>query len=96
MIFDEMELVRLCGTAGLPTKLILRPVSEYRAWLANTKFSVEMETPVTTPVEPFFLNPENYMVRDKLIGKYMGEDPTRHMQIDFMDYILKKNNQFVI
>jgi 2-polyprenyl-3-methyl-5-hydroxy-6-metoxy-1,4-benzoquinol methylase len=96
MVLDDIELVRLCGSAGMPTRPILRPVAEYRGWLANTKFNIELETPVTTPVEPFFLNPDNYLVRDKLVGKYQGEDPTRYMQIDFMDYVLKKRTQVVI
>jgi 2-polyprenyl-3-methyl-5-hydroxy-6-metoxy-1,4-benzoquinol methylase len=96
MFFDDMELTRLCGYTGIYTQPVLRPMIEYRRWLSHTNFETVMETPITTPVESFFTDPENYMLRDKLVAKYNGEDPTRHMQIDFVDYVLRKKNQVII
>jgi hypothetical protein len=96
MFLDDLELVRLCGTSGEWTRPVLRPLTEYRNWLTHTKFDIAMETAVTTPVESFFTTPDNYLLRDKIITKYEGEDPSRHMQVDFVDYVLRKKTHTII
>jgi 2-polyprenyl-3-methyl-5-hydroxy-6-metoxy-1,4-benzoquinol methylase len=96
MFFDDMELVRLCGNSGEFTRPVLRPLFEYRAWLAQSNFNVELETASTTPIEQYFLKPENYLLRDKILARYENDDPTRHMQIDFVDYVLRKKAHVII
>lgn len=96
MFLDDLELVRMCGTSGDYTRPVLRPVVEYRNWISHTKFQIELEAPAVTPVEPYFIDPNNYILRDKIAAKYDGEDPGKHMQMDFVDYVLRTKTQIVI
>ena len=87
MVFDEVELTRMGGYApDCSTLHILKPLEEYRLWIAEADLEVVSEMVIRDKVEPFFL--KNYVVNDKLKSHY-PDKMIDHLEISFVEYVLR-------
>jgi 2-polyprenyl-3-methyl-5-hydroxy-6-metoxy-1,4-benzoquinol methylase len=89
LILDEVELARIGGYASEHTIKLTRPVDTYREWFHKAGFSIKNEIILTNPVEPFFTSFDNAIIKEKVTKHWDGEDPTRYMSLQFVDYLLE-------
>jgi 2-polyprenyl-3-methyl-5-hydroxy-6-metoxy-1,4-benzoquinol methylase len=89
LVLDEVELARLGGYASEHTIKLVRPVDTYREWFRKSGFNIKNEIILTSPVEPFFTSFDNAIIKERVTKHWDGEDPTRYMSLQFVDYLLE-------
>jgi len=98
LLLDEVELARIGGYASDHTIKLIRPVDTYREWFHKAGFTIKNEIILTQPVESFFTSFDNAIIKEKAAKHWDGEDPTRYMSLQFVDYLLEpeESNKHVI
>jgi len=94
LVLDEVELTRIGGFSCQYNIGVVRPLETYQHWFEQSGFIVKSETPITHTVEDFFLTPS--YIHTKLVEHWGDEaEMARHMEIEFVEYILesKSNHQ---
>ena len=98
LVFDEIELTRMGGHQCKYNIKVVRPIETYRHWFKSSGFEIKSETPIKTPVEPFFLEPSYVHENLSEIWKTKSE-MEENMEIDFVEYTLelpKESNHQII
>ena len=83
---DEVELVRLGGYNNKNTLPITQPVDTYRKWIYDAGLKIVSEQINEEKVEDFFFNDQN--IWNRIHSKWGGDDPTEHLKISSIDYVL--------
>jgi len=87
LIFDEVELTRIFGTAGRITLPVTHPIQTYNDWFKDAAWEIESEYVSRTKVEKFFMKKE---LHDRIAKHYPSEEDKfeKYISIDFVDYVL--------
>jgi len=88
LVFDDVELTRICGSQAMHNVKVSRPLDTYRYWFKTAGLEIRSEIPIRKEVEPFFLEPSyaNQRLRQK------WDDPLQMVQdleIEFVEYMLQ-------
>ena len=91
LVFDEVELERMCGISSPDVIKIYTPSGTYKDWFGKAGFAIKRENILNTPVEEFFFS--NVSIRKKL-KSYWGDTYSmrENMSVDFADYLLEPNH----
>jgi 2-polyprenyl-3-methyl-5-hydroxy-6-metoxy-1,4-benzoquinol methylase len=93
LIFDDVELTRICGCQAEHNIKVNRPFDTYRFWFQEVGLDIKSEIAVRREVEQFFIQPSQ--VQQRLAEKW--EDPMemiKDMEIEFIEYILEDTNRY--
>lgn len=88
LVLDEVELVRLGGYNNKGTSPITYPLTTYRGWFEKAGLKIVSEQVTTEKIEDFFFNQE---IWKRISSKWNGDDPTEHLKISSVDYVLMSN-----
>jgi 2-polyprenyl-3-methyl-5-hydroxy-6-metoxy-1,4-benzoquinol methylase len=89
LVMDEVELVRLGGYNNMNTLPITQPVNTYRKWINDAGLKMVSEQINEEKVEDFFFNDQN--IWNRIHAKWDGDDPTEHLKVSSVDYVLTSN-----
>ena len=94
LVMDDVELVRLGGYSNKKTLRITHPVGTYRQWFEKAGLKIISEQINTENVEDFFFTDQD--VWDRIHSRWDGDDPTEHIKISSIDYVLTTNTAQVL
>jgi len=86
LVMDDIELVRLGGYNNKHTLKLTQPVGTYRNWIDEAGLSIISEQINEEKVEEFFFSDQN--VWNRIHAQWGGDDPTEHLKISSVDYVL--------
>lgn len=88
LVFDDVELTRLCGSQASYNIKVSRPLDTYRHWFKTAALEIKSEIPIRHDVEPFFL--EQTYASQRLKQKW--DDVTtmvQDLEIEFVEYVVQ-------
>ena len=68
---------------------ITQPVNTYRKWINDAGLKMVSEQINEEKVEDFFFNDQN--IWNRIHAKWDGDDPTEHLKVSSVDYVLTSN-----
>lgn len=99
LVFTDEELSKLGQKSEWPTLKIIHPISTYKEWFNKTGFEIVKEDIIKEPVDEFFEHITK--ISDKIKAHWKDKSPIEAystgkefpkdiMQVQFVDYVLRK------
>lgn len=90
LVFDDVELTRICGCQPTYNIKVSRPLETYRHWFATVGLEIKSEIAVRREVEQYFKDAS--YIQQRLMNKW--DDPLemlKDMEIEFVEYVIQGN-----
>lgn len=88
LVFDDVELTRVCGCQATHNVKVSRPLDTYRHWFSAANLEIKSEIAIRREVEKFFLEPTHAAQRLKQKWEDSAQ-MVKDLEIEFVEYMLQ-------